>query len=207
MSWTTGATAIARGSPSTVALYLLPVPVIAVAGDDAADATWWPFGSLDQLGAAITTAGRTLYNAHRPLLQRALDHLDQAEATAPATSIAELIAQHATHLAHLTDEPLAETGSDLIDQLREGEERLRRAGIQGGGALGVAAGLLDQALDVELDGGTQLDQEATVGSRREPAVRPRGRDRRIPPHGCLTPDPEQRPRLAAGAARRTGRTR
>ncbi|MFI5905255.1 NUDIX domain-containing protein [Streptomyces cyaneofuscatus] len=147
---------------STVALYLLPVPVTAVAGDDAADATWWPFGSLDQLDAAITTAGRTLYNAHRPLLQRAFDHLDQAEATSPATSIAELIAQHATHLAHLSEEPLAATGSDLIDQLREGEERLGRAGIPGGGALGVAAGLLDQALDMELDGGTPLDQEPTV---------------------------------------------
>lgn len=60
---------------STVALYLLPVPVTAVAGDDAADANWWPFGSLDQLEAAIRAAGRTLYAAHRPLLQRALDHL------------------------------------------------------------------------------------------------------------------------------------
>ncbi|WP_221355387.1 NUDIX domain-containing protein [Streptomyces beigongshangae] len=60
---------------STVALYLLPVPVTAVAGDDAADANWWPFASLDQLDAAITAAGRTLYAAHRPLLQRALDHL------------------------------------------------------------------------------------------------------------------------------------
>lgn len=145
---------------STVALYLLPVPVTAVAGDDAADATWWPFGSLDQLDAAITTAGRTLYNAHRPLLQHALDHLDQAEATTLATSIADLVAQHATHLAHLTEEPPAETGSDLIDQLREGADRLNRAGIQGSDALGVAAGLLDQALDVELDGGTPLDQLA-----------------------------------------------
>ncbi|MFF2902363.1 hypothetical protein [Streptomyces sp. NPDC057966] len=32
---------------------------------------WWPFGSLDQLDTAITAAGRTLYAAHRPLLQRA----------------------------------------------------------------------------------------------------------------------------------------
>ncbi|MFJ2752769.1 NUDIX domain-containing protein [Streptomyces sp. NPDC087297] len=60
---------------SMSALYLLPATVTAVAADDALDATWWPFGSLDQLDAAITAAGRTLYTAHRPLLQRALDHL------------------------------------------------------------------------------------------------------------------------------------
>ncbi|MEU0390048.1 NUDIX domain-containing protein [Streptomyces chartreusis] len=60
---------------STSALYLLPATVTAVAADDALDATWYPFGSLDQLNAAITAAGRTLYTAHRPLLQRALDHL------------------------------------------------------------------------------------------------------------------------------------
>ncbi|MEU2739367.1 NUDIX domain-containing protein, partial [Streptomyces sp. NPDC007095] len=60
---------------STSALYLLPATVTAVAADDAADANWWPFGSLDQLDAAITAAGRTLYAAHRPLLRRALDHL------------------------------------------------------------------------------------------------------------------------------------
>ncbi|MER5556873.1 NUDIX domain-containing protein [Streptomyces sp. NPDC002793] len=148
---------------STSALYQLPATVTATAGDDdALDANWWPFGSLDAFDTAVTAAGRSLYDAHRPLLQRALDHLDQAAATAPATSIAELVAQHATHLAHLTGEPLAETGSDLIDQLREGEERLDRAGIKGCDALGVAAGLLDQALDVELDGGTQLDQEMPV---------------------------------------------
>ncbi|MFE4206104.1 NUDIX domain-containing protein [Streptomyces goshikiensis] len=60
---------------STSALYLLPAPVAAVAGDDAADANWWPFGSLGQLEDALTAAGRTLYAAHRPLLQRALEHL------------------------------------------------------------------------------------------------------------------------------------
>jgi ADP-ribose pyrophosphatase YjhB (NUDIX family) len=60
---------------STSALYLLPATVTAVAADDALDANWWPFGSLDELDAAITAAGRTLYAAHRPLLQRALDHL------------------------------------------------------------------------------------------------------------------------------------
>jgi ADP-ribose pyrophosphatase YjhB (NUDIX family) len=147
---------------STSALYQLPATVTATAGDDALDANWWPFSSLDALDTAVTAAGRALYDAHRSLLQRALDHLDQAAPTAPATSIAELVAQHATHLAHLTEEPLAETGADLIDQLREGEDRLDRAGIQGADALGVAAGLLDQALDVELDGGTQLDQEVSV---------------------------------------------
>lgn len=60
---------------STSALYLLPATVPAVGADDALEATWWPFGSLDQLEAAITGADRTLYAAHRPLLQRALDYL------------------------------------------------------------------------------------------------------------------------------------
>ncbi|MFI9331904.1 hypothetical protein ACIGZJ_30735 [Kitasatospora sp. NPDC052868] len=55
--------------------YQLPAQVTAVAADDAVGAAWWPFGSLDQLDAAITAAGRTLYTAHRPLLHLALDHL------------------------------------------------------------------------------------------------------------------------------------
>ncbi|MER8186506.1 NUDIX domain-containing protein [Kitasatospora sp. NPDC094015] len=63
---------------STSALYLLPATVAAVGADDALEATWWPFASLDQLDAAITAAGRTLYGAHRPLLRRALDHLDRS---------------------------------------------------------------------------------------------------------------------------------
>lgn len=60
---------------STSALYLLPSTVPAAGASDALDANWWPFGSLDQLDTAITATGRTLYAAHRPLLQRALDHL------------------------------------------------------------------------------------------------------------------------------------
>lgn len=60
---------------STSALYLLPATVTAVAADDALDANWYAFGSLDQLEDAVTAAGRTLYAAHRPLLQRALDQL------------------------------------------------------------------------------------------------------------------------------------
>ncbi|MEV6807330.1 NUDIX domain-containing protein [Streptomyces sp. NPDC051132] len=66
---------------STSALYLLPEQVTATAADDATDATWWPFGSLDQLETAITKAGRTLYAAHRPLLRRALTRV-LAEPTA-----------------------------------------------------------------------------------------------------------------------------
>lgn len=62
---------------STSALYVLPAEVTAVGADDALEATWYPFGSLDQLEAAVTAAGRTLYAAHRPLLHRALDHLNQ----------------------------------------------------------------------------------------------------------------------------------
>lgn len=64
---------------STSALYWLPATVTAIAADDAADATWWPFGSLDELDSSITAAGRTLYTAHRPLLHRALAHLADAE--------------------------------------------------------------------------------------------------------------------------------
>lgn len=146
---------------STSALYQLPTTVTAIGASDALDATWWPFVSIEQLDATITAAGRTLYAAHRPLLQRALDHLART-ATAPPISIAELIARHATNLAHLTQEALAETGCDLIDQLREAEDRLGRAGISGADDLGTAAGLLDQALDVELDGGTQLEQQVFV---------------------------------------------
>ncbi|MFY0516085.1 NUDIX domain-containing protein [Streptomyces anulatus] len=60
---------------STSALYQLPTTVTAVGADDALEATWWPFGSMDELTAAIEAAGRTLYAAHVPLLTRALDHL------------------------------------------------------------------------------------------------------------------------------------
>ncbi|MEV8336499.1 NUDIX domain-containing protein [Streptomyces niveus] len=62
---------------STSALFLLPATVTATAASDALDANWYPFGSLDALDAAITAAGRTLYAAHRPLLQRALDYLNK----------------------------------------------------------------------------------------------------------------------------------
>ncbi|WP_435062372.1 NUDIX domain-containing protein [Amycolatopsis thermoflava] len=62
---------------STSALYQLSEEVTATAGDDAADVGWFPFGSLDELEAAITASGRTLYAAHRPLLAAALEHLNQ----------------------------------------------------------------------------------------------------------------------------------
>ncbi|WP_331756996.1 NUDIX domain-containing protein (plasmid) [Streptomyces anulatus] len=146
---------------STSALFQLDAAVTAVGASDALDATWYPFGSLHELETAVTAAGRTLYTAHRPLLQRALDHLART-ATTPPASIAELIARHATNLASLTGEPLATAGADLIDQLREAEDRLDQVGISGADDLGTAAGLLDQALDVELDGGTQLEQQVFV---------------------------------------------
>ncbi|RZE68139.1 NUDIX hydrolase [Streptomyces albidoflavus] len=62
---------------STSALYRLPSQVTAIAADDAIDANWWPAATLDQLDAAITATGRTLYAAHRPLLRRAFGHLDR----------------------------------------------------------------------------------------------------------------------------------
>ncbi|MER5371439.1 NUDIX domain-containing protein [Streptomyces sp. NPDC002722] len=60
---------------STSALYQLDATVTAIGADDALEATWYPFGDLDQLTAAIEAAGRTLYVAHVPLLTRALDYL------------------------------------------------------------------------------------------------------------------------------------
>lgn len=65
---------------TTAALYELPEQVIATAGDDAADARWWPFGDLDQLTDAVAAAGGQLYEAHRPLLALALDTTQQANA-------------------------------------------------------------------------------------------------------------------------------
>ncbi len=67
---------------STSALYLLPATVRAVAADDALDANWYPFSSMAALEAAVTEAGRTLYPAHRPLLEKALAHLAQQETRA-----------------------------------------------------------------------------------------------------------------------------
>lgn len=60
---------------TTVALYQLPDQVTATAGDDAAEAAWWPLTDLDQLTAAIEQTGSTLYTAHRPLLTAAVAHL------------------------------------------------------------------------------------------------------------------------------------
>ncbi|MDH6705328.1 ADP-ribose pyrophosphatase [Kitasatospora sp. MAA19] len=76
---------------STSALYVLPATVAAIAADDALDATWYPAGSLAALDTAVVAAGRTLYPAHRPLLARALAHLDQAWHHA-AETLAALIA-------------------------------------------------------------------------------------------------------------------
>ncbi|GGZ19879.1 NUDIX domain-containing protein [Streptomyces nitrosporeus] len=62
---------------STSALYQLDATVPAAGADDALDARWYPFSSLDALNDAVNAAGRTLYAAHRPLLQRALDYLSK----------------------------------------------------------------------------------------------------------------------------------
>lgn len=59
---------------STVALFHLPEAPVARAGDDAADAAWWPLPDLDVLTTALAPVGG-LYPAHRPLLAAALDHL------------------------------------------------------------------------------------------------------------------------------------
>ncbi|MBO0874509.1 MAG: NUDIX domain-containing protein [Pseudonocardia sp.] len=62
---------------STVALYQLPEQLAAIAGDDAADARWWPFGDLDQLTQALRAKRARLYAAHRPLLATALDRINE----------------------------------------------------------------------------------------------------------------------------------
>lgn len=50
----------------------LPAPIAPQAGDDALEAEWWPFSSVDALEAALAEADETLYAAHRPLLELAL---------------------------------------------------------------------------------------------------------------------------------------
>lgn len=61
---------------STVVLYTVRAAIPAAGGDDAADAGWFPCGSMPALETAISGRGE-LYEAHRPLLTLALDHLDQ----------------------------------------------------------------------------------------------------------------------------------
>lgn len=59
---------------TTAVLYQLPALVDVAAGDDAADAAWFDFHTLDQLSADLAPHGG-LYPAHRALLTAALDHL------------------------------------------------------------------------------------------------------------------------------------
>ena len=59
---------------STAALYLLPDVIPAVAADDAADAKWVPFTSVDHLATDLEADGG-LYEAHRPILAAAEAHL------------------------------------------------------------------------------------------------------------------------------------
>ena len=59
---------------STAALYTLPGVIPAEAADDAADARWVRFVSVDQLAADLAAEGG-LYQAHRPILTAAADHL------------------------------------------------------------------------------------------------------------------------------------
>lgn len=62
---------------TTAALYRLPHTVLATGADDALDAAWWPFTTLDALTSAVEKAGGQLYPAHLPLFTAALTHLDQ----------------------------------------------------------------------------------------------------------------------------------
>nr|WP_302931612.1 NUDIX domain-containing protein [Actinomadura sp. WMMA1423] len=65
---------------TTAALYQLTEPVTATAGDDADDAAWLPFTSLTALTRALDGFGARLYDAHRPLLSRALAHIGGRDA-------------------------------------------------------------------------------------------------------------------------------
>jgi ADP-ribose pyrophosphatase len=60
---------------STFALFPLAETIEATAGDDAADARWWPAANIDQLTEALAPHGG-LYEPHRPMLSEALDYLD-----------------------------------------------------------------------------------------------------------------------------------
>jgi ADP-ribose pyrophosphatase len=59
---------------STAVLYRLPAEVAATAGDDAADAGWFPLYNREILAATLAPIGG-LYAAHRPMLTAALDYL------------------------------------------------------------------------------------------------------------------------------------
>lgn len=59
---------------STAALFLLPKVVSTKAGDDALEARWFPFISVDHLVEDLVPLGG-LYAAHIPLLTTAADHL------------------------------------------------------------------------------------------------------------------------------------
>lgn len=56
---------------STVVLYRLPDQLEVTAGDDAADARWWPMESIDTLISALKKSGAELYSAHKPHLAHA----------------------------------------------------------------------------------------------------------------------------------------
>lgn len=59
---------------STAALYTLPDVLPAQGADDALQAAWVPFRSVDQLAADLADDGG-LYEAHHPILTAALNHL------------------------------------------------------------------------------------------------------------------------------------
>ncbi|MFI9788511.1 NUDIX domain-containing protein [Kitasatospora sp. NPDC051984] len=123
---------------STSALYLLPATVPAIGSDDALEATWWPFADLDQLDAAITAAGRTLYTAHRTLLQRALDHLAEPTPVTTTQNPAPVPA------ADRTEQNLTEALAHVIGDVARTDSK---AGLLLGldGVLAAAVAILAQA--------------------------------------------------------------
>jgi ADP-ribose pyrophosphatase len=59
---------------TTAALYRVPVELPAEAADDAADVGWFELADVDELAAQLAPLGG-LYDAHRPLLQAAIERL------------------------------------------------------------------------------------------------------------------------------------
>lgn len=62
---------------SSAALFQLPAQITATAGDDAADAQWFPASDLPELEHAVHKTGAVLYAAHRELLARALTQAER----------------------------------------------------------------------------------------------------------------------------------
>jgi ADP-ribose pyrophosphatase len=62
---------------STVALYRVDAQLPATGADDALEARWHPFDTVDQLTEALAATGNPLYPAHVPLLTAAVERITE----------------------------------------------------------------------------------------------------------------------------------